>query len=167
MSLYSTVYEALNRQIGLEIQSSNTYLQMASWSDFRELTGSAAFFYAQAEEERSHMRKIFDYILERGYEPVLQATPKVRTQYSDIQELFKVSYEQEKEVSKSIDEISHLAWEQKDLATFFFLQWFVEEQREEEETVRKILGKIDVIGIEGQGLYLFDKFVKSLVERKE
>ena len=114
-----------------------------------------------AEEEKEHMRKIFDYILERSRQPNLGEIPAPKTNYKDVKELFDIVYKEEKDVTDSIHKITHEAWEQKDLTTFSFLQWFIDEQREEEALAVEIVGKIKIIGTQGQGVYMIDEFVGS------
>ncbi|MGB1361156.1 MAG: ferritin [Alphaproteobacteria bacterium] len=161
MRLDKTVLKMLNEQMNMEFQASSIYLQMGAWAEARDLTGCAKFLYEHAEEEKQHGRKIFDYILERGGEPSIGNIKSPRTKYKDIKELFDQVYEEEKSVTDSIHKIAHSAWGKKDLATFSFLQWFIDEQREEEALATEIVGKIAVIGTAGQGLFMIDEFVGS------
>ena len=163
MRLEPSIYQSLNDQMTREYTASNTYLQMAAWAAARDLSGCANFLHEHAEEERTHMRKIFDYILERGGEPKLQAIPQPHYDYTNVKHLFDKVYEEEKAVTDAIDSIAHTVWQKKDLATFSFLQWFIEEQREEEALATEIVGKINIIGIDGQGLYMIDECVGALV----
>ena len=167
MRLETSIYNALNNQMAMEYAASNIYLQMAAWAEAQDLTGCAKFLHEHAEEERQHMRKIFDYILERGGEPRLQAVPQPPYAYTNVKHLFDKVYEEEKAVTDAIDTIAHHAWENKDLATFSFLQWFIEEQREEEALATEIVGKINLIGLDGQGVYMIDEFVGGLVDRED
>lgn len=167
MRLQKSVYEALNHQMNVEYKASNIYLQMAAWAESRNLVGCSAFLNTHADEEREHMRKIFAYILERGGEPKLTEIPQPPYEYADIKDLFAHVLAEEMAVSDAIDSLAHLAWEGKDLATFQFLQWFIEEQREEEEFANEIVGKIDIIGLQGQGLYLIDEYVGGLQPHAE
>ncbi len=166
MRLEPAIYTALNNQMAMEYTASNIYLQMAAWTEARDLTGCAKFLHEHAEEERQHMRKIFDYILERGGEPKLNAIPQPPYDYTSVKHLFDQVYEEEKSVTDAIDAIAHQVWQAKDLATFSFLQWFIEEQREEEALATEIVGKINLIGLEGQGVYMIDEFVGGLVDTK-
>ncbi len=165
MRLEQSIYQSLNDQMGREYRASNIYLQMAAWAEARDLTGCAKFLHKHAEEERDHMRRIFDYILERGGEPKLQAIPQPPYTYTNVKHLFDQVYEEEKGVTDAIDTIAHYVWEQKDLATFSFLQWFIEEQREEEALATEIVGKVNLIGLDGQGVYMIDEFVGSLADK--
>ncbi len=161
MRLDKKVYDLLNKQMNREFQASNTYLQMGAWAEDQDLTGCAKFLYKHAEEEKEHMRKIFDYILERSRQPKLGEIPSPKTNYKDVKELFDIVYKEEKDVTDLIHKITHEVWEQKDLTTFSFLQWFIDEQREEEALAVEIVGKIKIIGTQGQGVYMIDEFVGS------
>ena len=163
MRLDKQVYELLNEQMNFEYRASNIYLQMGAWAESRDLSGTAKFLYEHAEEERMHMRKIFDYILERDGEPHLSEISAPPTQYKGIKELFDAVYAEERSVTDSIHKISHKVWEAKDLATFSFLQWFIDEQREEEALASEIVGKIQIIGTEGQGLWMTDEYIGSRI----
>ncbi len=164
MRLEKRVYDLLNEQMNREFQASNTYLQMGAWAENNDLTGCAKFLYKHSEEEKEHMRKIFDYILERSGHPKIENIPDPTTDYKDVKELFDTVYKEEKDVTDSIHKIAHEVWEKKDLATFSFLQWFIDEQREEEALATEIVGKIKIIGTQGQGLYMIDEFVGSKAE---
>ena len=167
MKLTQKVFEALNAQMIMEYEASNIYLQMGAWADSRDLDGCASFLFEHTEEERMHGRKIYDYLLERDAMPKLASLPEPKADYVDVKELFETVYSHEKKVSASIESLAHLAWEEKDLTTFSFLQWFIEEQREEEALTSTIVGKIEIIGIEGTGLHMIDEFVGSKVGAHE
>ena len=163
MKLTQKVYEALNAQMVMEYEASGIYLQMGAWADSQDLSGCAAFLFEHTEEERMHGRKIFDYLLEREAMPVMKSLPEPKSDYTNVKELFESVYMHECKVTASIEALAHLAWEEKDLTTFSFLQWYIDEQREEEALTSAIVGKVNIIGIEGSSLYLFDEFVGSNV----
>ncbi len=165
MKLTQKVYDALNKQMIMEYEASAIYLQMGAWADARDLNGCAKFLFEHTEEEREHGRKIFDYLLERDAMPKMECISEPKSDYTDVKELFQTVYDHERKVSASIEELAHLAWEEKDLTTCSFLQWFIEEQREEEALTSSIVGKVNIIGIEGTGLHMIDEFVGSQVEK--
>lgn len=166
--LSNQVLKALNDQIKLEGDSSAAYLSMASWCEREGLNGCAQFFYDQAAEERMHMMKIIHYINDMDGYAVIPAQDQPRAEYDSIQELFNVVYDQEKKVTAAIYNILEQANVEKDHATAVFLQWYVDEQREEEAQVRTILDKIKLIGTGGQSLYFIDQEVDKLnAEREE
>lgn len=147
----------LNAQINLEFYSSNVYLQMSAWAENEGLTGCAAFLSRHAGEEMGHMRRIWRYVLESGYMPVLGALQEAPSEIKDVKALFEEVYTHEKHVTAKINEIAQTAFEEKDMITFNFIQWFVAEQHEEEALARSLLDRIKVIGLEGKGLYFIDQ----------
>lgn len=149
--------DKLNKQINFEFYSSNIYLQMASWADTQGLEGCAAFLKKQAREEMEHMHKIFEYVLESGEMAVIGKLDAPATDYDSVEEIFKKSLDHEKQVTKRIHDISETAWKEKDLASFNFMQWFVNEQHEEEASFTRIVDKIKLIGVDKRTMYLIDR----------
>lgn len=155
--LSDNIQAALNKQITLESFASFSYLSMASWCDKEGLSDCAAFFYAQSDEERMHMLKIVHYVNEMDGHAIVPAVKQPESNYESIQQIFKLVYEQEKEVTASINNILTLAHQEQAHSTVNFLQWYVAEQREEEAQVRDILDKIRLIGDGPQHLYFINK----------
>lgn len=153
---------ALNNQITIEAESSQVYLSMASWAEVKGLEGVAEFMYSHSDEERMHMLKLVKYINERGGHAVISDLKAPPTAFGSVSEMFKTLFDHEVMVSKSINELVHISLEEKDYATHNFLQWYVAEQIEEEALARTILDKINLIGDDKGGLYLFDNDVKQL-----
>lgn len=153
---------ALNKQIRIEAESSQIYLAMASWAEIQGLEGVSEFMYNQSDEERQHMLKLFQYINERGGHAVVSELNAPATEFGSIKEMFETLFKHEVFVSQSINELVHIALEEKDYATHNFLQWYVAEQIEEEAQARTILDKINLIGDDKGGLYLFDNDIKQL-----
>ena len=153
---------ALNEQIQLEGQASSLYLSMSVWCDQKGLEGCAQFLRRQSEEEREHMLRIFDYMSEVD---VMALTPGIQEPEHDfpsIQELFKRVYAHEQKVSNSIYRLLQIALEENDYTTQHFLQWYVAEQKEEENLMRSILDKINLIGEGPMTLYYIDKEVTAI-----
>jgi ferritin len=157
-----TLEKALNAQIKLEAEASFNYLAMASWCEQKSLNGAARFFYAQAEEERQHMLKIFLYINDLEGHALSPAVAQPATDFKSILDVCTKALEGERKVTKSIHKLSELASQEKDYATYNFLQFFVDEQRQGETVFNHILDKIKLIGLEGMGLYYIDKELESL-----
>ena len=153
---------ALNKQVRIEAESSQTYLSMASWAETHGLEGISKFMYAQSDEERMHMLKIVKYINERGGHALVSELKAPKTTYLTFQEMFEELYKHEVFVSESINELVHLSFLEKDYATHNFLQWYVAEQVEEESQAKTILDKINLIGDDKGGLYLFDRDIQQL-----
>jgi ferritin len=150
------IEKALQLQIALEGYSSAYYLSMASWMDTEGFEGTAAFLYGQSDEERMHMLKILHFINDNdghAIVPSIEAPPK---KFKDFHSCFKLILEQEQAVTASIHELVNQSLKEKDHAANNFLQWYVNEQMEEEKQVKTILNKLKIIGNDGSGLYLLD-----------
>lgn len=154
---------ALNKQIRIEAESSQIYLSMACWSEVNGLEGISQFMYAQSEEERIHMLKLIKYVNERGGTSQITDLKAPVSQYNTFKEMFEELYKHEVFVSDSINELVHITFEEKDYATHNFLQWYVAEQIEEEATAKTILDKINLIGDDKGGLYLFDRDIQQMI----
>ena len=161
--LSKIIEDALNKQVTVEAASSQVYLAMASWAETLGFEGVATFMYAHSDEEREHMLKLIKFINERGGHAkvsILEAPP---AEFGSFKEMFENLFEHEVKVSKSINDFVDITLKQKDYATHNFLQWYVSEQIEEEALARNILDKINLIGDDKGGLYLFDNDVKRLI----
>ena len=157
-----TILDALNKQIKLEGDSSQLYLAMASWAEVKGLEGTANFLYSHADEERMHMLKLIKFINERGGKAFVPQIEEPKQDFSTLKDIFTAILKHECFVSESINEIVGLTLEQRDYATHNFLQWYVSEQIEEEKLARNILDKLEMIGSDKGGLYLFDRDVVTL-----
>lgn len=153
---------ALNQQIRVEAESSQVYLSMACWAEVKGLEGIAQFMYKHSDEERMHMLKLVKYVNERGGHAHVSDLSAPETDFGTFQKMFQKLYDHEIFVSKSINELVHVSLEEKDYATHNFLQWYVAEQIEEEALARTILDKINLIGNDKGGLYLFDRDVQMI-----
>lgn len=158
--LKKTVEDLCNRQIEREGYSSNLYLAMASWAEANGFSGVADWLYVQSDEERMHMLKFIKYVNERNGKAVIPAFQKPETEYNNVEELFKEVLRHEEYVTASINEIVALTLEERDFNTHNFLQWFVNEQIEEEKSARIILDKLHLVG--NNNLYQFDRDIMSL-----
>ncbi len=154
--------QALNDQVRIEAESSQVYLSMASWAETKGLEGIARFMYTQSDEERQHMLKLIKYVNERGGKAVITHLDAPKTDFETFQKMFQELLGHEIAVSESINELVHVSLQEKDYATHNFLQWYVAEQIEEEALARTILDKINLIGNDKGGLYLFDRDVQQI-----
>ena len=154
--------KALNEQISLEGYASFLYLSMSAWCDQQGLEGCTKFMRRQSAEEQMHMMKIFDYVSEVDGHPITPAISKPPVEWNSIRELFEEVYHHEQKVTKSIHKLVSLAKEEDDYTTFEFLQWYVMEQREEEDQMRTVLDRIKIIGDGPQSLYFIDKEVEAI-----
>ena len=160
--LSKNLLQKLNTQVSLEFFSSNLYLQMSAWCDYRGLSGSAKFFKEHAREEMDHMHKIFDYIQDTGALAIVDAIEKPDIEFINLKDLFDKTLSHETMITKQINEIVGIALSEKDYSTFNFLQWYVAEQHEEEKLFKSILNKIEIIGLDGRGLFMVDKEIGSM-----
>ena len=131
--------DALNAQIGREYAAAHQYTAIASWYDAETYPRLAKFFYDQAEEERDHARKMTDYLLETGQPVRLGEVAAPVNDFPDHVEPIRLALEQERTVSVEIDKLFEVARETRDHASEIFLQWFVTEQVEEEDTIGGLL----------------------------
>ncbi|GAB1855223.1 ferritin [Flavobacteriaceae bacterium MHTCC 0001] len=155
MSIHPEVMDMLNNQIAMEMKASASYLAMASWCDQRELLNSKAFFYKQAEEEREHAMKIFEFINDNGGAAVSPNVTNVNNDFESLRGVYETGLEQEIAVTESIFNIFKTARKEGDLITEVFLQWFITEQSEEEDTFRSIIDVFDLM--EGMPLKMIDE----------
>ncbi|MDA8715357.1 ferritin [Flavobacteriales bacterium] len=158
---------SLNAQIKMEAQSSQFYLAMASWAETEGLTGTAKFLYTHSDEEREHMLKLVKFVNERGgraHIPDLDAPPST---FDSVTEIFKMLLQHEVNVTASINEVVDICLSEKDYTTHNFMQWYVAEQLEEEALARNIMDKLQMIGNEKSGLYLFDRDLEQMAPAEQ
>jgi ferritin len=160
--LSETLTKALNKQINLEFYSSNLYLQMSSWCINRGLDGCANFFRQHADEEKMHMQKLFDYVNETGSYAVIGEIKHAQSEFDSVTQIFEETYAHEQYITQQINELVSIAFKESDFSTFNFLQWYVAEQHEEEQLFKAILDKVELIGIEGNGLFFIDKEIETM-----
>lgn len=162
--LLKSVQEALNKQVEMEAASSQAYLAMASWCEIQPgLEGVTEFFYKQSDEERIHMLKLIRFINERGGFAMVPALPQPIVTFPSLKKLFDEFLSHELAVSESINYLVDLSLKEKDFATHNFLQWYVSEQIEEERTARTLNDKLELIGDDRSGLYLFDRDIVNFI----
>jgi len=154
--------QALNNQIALEGYASFLYLSMASWCDQEGLEGCAQFMHRQSDEEREHMLRLFSYLSEMDAHALAPAIEQPPHEFNSVREMFEQVYAHEQKVTAAINQLVTLSTEEQDHSTLNFLQWYVEEQREEEALMRHILDKIRLIGDGPQSLYYIDKEVETI-----
>jgi len=154
----------LNKQINSEFYSAYLYLSMASYLESRGLKGFASWMRAQAKEELEHAMKLFDYVLERGGEVVLDSIQKPPSEWETVTEMVRHALRHEEAVTESINKLFQLAREKRDPATEVILQWFVSEQVEEEALFSDLLFKVEAAGEDPRSLIMLDQ---ALAKRKE
>ncbi|MBS3788166.1 ferritin [Candidatus Bipolaricaulota bacterium] len=147
-----TVEKSLNDQINEELNSYYIYLSMEAYFESESLDGFAAWMELQAQEEMEHAMRIFRYLNERGGRVKLQPIKEPKADWNSPQEAFEDAYEHEQYITEKIDELADLAEEKDDKATRNMLEWFIEEQVEEEASTEAIVDKIKMVGESSQGL---------------
>lgn len=156
--LSKKMQDVLNEQVKIEAESSHVYLAMASWAEIQPgIDNITAFFYRHSDEERQHMLKLIHFINERGGFAIIPDLQQPAITFPSISHAFKSLLEHEVMVSESINKLVDIALEMKDYATHNFLQWYVAEQIEEEALARVLNDKLELIGDDKGGLYLFDR----------
>ena len=154
--------EALNNQIKEELYSSYLYLSMSAWFESIALKDFANWMSVQAKEELGHAMKIYNYILARGGKVMLQAIEEPPHEWQSPLHAFEETLKHEKHITECINKLVELAEEKKDRATLNMLQWFINEQVEEEANDEEIIAKLKMI--EGSnGIFMLDR---ELAQRK-
>lgn len=164
--LKQNVLDKLNQQINLEHYSSNLYLAMSSWAKAQGLDGAARFLAEHSAEELQHMHKLFGYVNETGAQAIVSEIDAPDNKFKDIKEVFEMTYKHEQFITSKINELVELTLAEKDYASFNFLQWYVAEQHEEEALFKGILDKMEIIGLQGRGLFMIDREIGNLVANR-
>ena len=151
------MHEALNAQINAEMWSAYLYLSMSVDAEAKGLKGVANGFYVQFQEEQDHARILMNYILSRNAEVRLQPIAEVRTSWSSPLEMFRDTLEHEQKVTAMINNLAAIAAGDKDYASSNMLVWFIDEQVEEEESAREMIGACEAVEGNKFGLYMLDK----------
>ena len=149
--------DALNAQMNNEFDAGKAYMAMAAYCEHTNYSGFANYYLAQAEEERSHGMKIYNYLNDRGIQAVFSASNQPKIDFKSVLDTFESGLEQEKSVTKNIYELTDLAWEEKEHATISFLRWFLDEQVEEEATFDTHIEYLKRIGEDKNALFIYEK----------
>lgn len=160
--LNERIEAALNKQIQIEAESSQFYLAMASWAETKGLEGIANFLYGHSDEERMHMLKLIRFVNERGGHGTIPQLEQPPVDFGSVQNVFQSLLSHEEKVTEGINEVVDQCLQEKDYTTHNFMQWYVSEQIEEEALARTILDKLELIGNDNSGLYMFDRDLGNL-----
>lgn len=160
--LKPAVIDVLNKQLNFELHSSNIYLQMSNWCRTKGLLGAAAFFKGHADEEYVHFKKIWKHLEDNGVRPRVGVVPSVEIVTTDLKSVLEQAYKHEQFVTSAINNCVAVAQAEQDYKTFNFLQWFVDEQVEEESLFSDILAKFDIAGTDGIATYYVDRDIENL-----
>ena len=151
------IQNEFNRHIQFEMASSYLYLSMAAWCEEQGLRGFSNWMRQQSEEERLHVMKFFDFLLDRGGKVELAAIEAPEASWESPLALFEAAYAHECEVTKRIHALVDTVMDVRDHAANAFLQWFVNEQVEEEANAADVVSRLRLVGNDGRGILLIDQ----------
>ena len=149
--------EALNDQVAAEFYSAHLYLAMSAYLESIDLPGYANWMRVQYQEEVSHGMKMFDYVIERDGRALVKAFEAPPSEWDSALSVFKAVYEHEQKVTSLINNLVDIAMSEKDHASHIFLQWFVNEQVEEEATAKGIVQQLKMLGDSKAGMFQIDR----------
>ncbi|MFH0412625.1 ferritin [Corynebacterium sp. L4756] len=152
---------AMNNQVTNEHQAAMIYTQLGYEMDDLSFPGMRDWFMAQAEEERVHAQKFADHLLARGQRVEIGDITMPSVKAATPLDAFEAAYAHEQKVSEDIREITRIADEVKDLDSRAILNWFLDEQVEEEDTVSEIIDQVKLVGNDGSGLLRIDRDLAS------
>ena len=161
--LKENVLKALNSQLNAELYSSYLYLSMEAYFESIDLSGFANWMRAQAQEELMHSMKFYDYIVRRGERVTLSTIEGPQIDWDSPLAVFEHVYAHEQKVTGLINDLVDLSVSESDHATSNFLQWFVAEQVEEEESASGVLQRIKLAGDSKSGLFMLDSELSQRV----
>ena len=150
------IEEAINNQINAELYSAYLYLSMAADFSEKGFDGFEGWMRMQAQEEVDHAMRFFDYLESRGGRVKLEAIDKPKEEWGSPLDAFEDAYEHEQKVTKMINDLADLAEDENDRATMNMLQWFIDEQVEEEESAEEIVTKLRMVDDSVSGLMMLD-----------
>ena len=150
------IEEALNGQLNAEFYSAYLYLSMAGYFESIDIKGFANWMLVQVQEEQFHAMKLYDYIFERGGKVTLHTIDAPPADWKSPLAVFEATLEHEQKVTGLVNDLMYLAREERDNASEIYLQWFVNEQVEEESNVNTVLGQLKLIKDSPQGLFMMD-----------
>jgi len=139
------VQDAINSQINNELTAFYSYLAMSAWCERENYLGSARWFRIQSQEEHSHAIRLLDFLLDRNHPVTLKTIQEPKGRFSSLLEVFQNAYRQEQDVSKQLGSLYELAFQEKSFMAVAELQWFLNEQVEEEKTCREIVGRLEMV----------------------
>lgn len=158
----TNMQDALNEQLNFELYSSYVYFSMAAYLESIDLPGAANWMMIQTQEEMVHVEKFYRYINERGGRVLLKELKGPSTEWDSPVAVFQEALEHEQAVTARVNKLVDLSLKESDHATNSFLQWFVDEQVEEEASAKAVVQQMKRVG-DGQGLFFLDRELGSRV----
>lgn len=154
--LTQKLQDALNEQINKEFFAEYLYLSMSAYLESIEMEGFANYFNVQAQEEHFHAMKMFNFVHDKGGRVILKSLKEPKSEFASVMDVIQESLAHEKFVTRSINELMDIAIKENDHSVKSFLEWYVDEQVEEEATISRLLAKLKLINGEGLGLLTLD-----------
>ncbi len=157
------IEKAINKQINAEIWSGYLYLSMSSYLESIGLSGFANWMWIQSREEMSHAMRLYQHVIERGGRVILEAIDKVPTEWKSALHVFEETSKHEQKVTGLIENLVDISEKEKDRAAYNMLQWFIDEQVEEEASADEMVQKLKLIGENGNGIFMLDRELSQRV----
>ncbi|MEO0078960.1 MAG: ferritin [candidate division WOR-3 bacterium] len=151
------IEEAFNDQVKYELESAYIYLSMSAWFATQGLDGMARWMSAQTQEELTHAMRFYKHIIERGGQVKLQPIAQPPLEWKSALDVFEAAYKHEQFITGRIDLLMKLSHEENDFASRSLLQWFVDEQVEEEESTSRVAQQLKLVGSDGRGVLMLDR----------
>jgi ferritin len=151
------VVDAINSQVNSELNAHYSYLAMSAYCERTNFLGAARWMRMQSREEYGHAIRLFDFLLAKNARVQLKTLDEPRVDYASLLDVFETAYRQEQEVSRQINLLYEVAFKEKAYDTVVQTEWFVNEQVEEEKTVREIVGKLQLIKDDAPSLLDLDR----------
>ena len=165
--LNKKVQKALNDQINAELYSAYLYLAMSNWFVLENLPGMANWLKVQAEEELSHAMRIYNFVQDRNSQVVLEKIEGPPLKWSSPVAAFEAAYQHEQKITGMINDIVDAALAERDHATVSFLNWFVDEQVEEEASALEVVDKLKMVEGHAGSMFMVDKELGQRVSEPE
>ena len=157
MALTQELEGALNAQVTLELESAHQYLALSAWLECEGLPGMAHWMRMQSGEENEHAMKFFEFLVDRNATVKLGPLPQPVLEFNSVIDVFRASLAAEQRVTEAINDIYAIATDARDFASYPLLDWFVNEQVEEEATVQQIIDDLERIEGNGYALLMLDR----------
>ena len=161
--LSKKLHDAINAQINAELWSAYLYLAMSLDAENKGYKGVANWFYVQFQEEQAHARIFMNYLNSRDAKVTLLPIEEVPSTWNSILDMYKQTLEHEKKVTSLINNLAFIANEDRDFASINRLNWFIDEQVEEEESARDMIATVEAVEDNKYGMYMLDKELAARV----
>ena len=161
--LSQKLHEAINAQINAELWSAYLYLAMSMDAEAKGYKGVANWFYVQFQEEQAHARIFMNYLNSRDAKVTLLPIEEVPATWNSVLDMYKQTLEHEKKVTSLINNLAYIANEDRDFASINRLNWFIDEQVEEEESAREMISTVEAVKDNKYGMYMLDKELAARV----